>query len=51
MHPFEEIELELKSGDTAAFIAYAEMLEQKFSLIPQKRSKLARAVLAASTAK
>ena len=48
MHPFEEIELELKSGDTAAFIAYAEMLEQRFSLIPQKRSKLARAIVAAS---
>ena len=45
MQPFEE--LELKSGDTAAFIAFAEMLEQKFSLVPQMRSKLARAIAAA----
>lgn len=51
MQPFEELELELKSGDTAAFIAYADMLEQKFALIPQKRSKLARAIEAAGTAR
>ena len=48
MQSFEELELELKSGDTAAFIAYAEMLERKFALIPQKRSKLARAIAAAA---
>ena len=51
MVPFEELELELKSGSEAAFIAYAQMLEQKFSLIPQKRSKLARAIEAAGTAR
>ena len=44
MEPFEEIELELKSGDAAAFQAYADALEQRFRLIPQKRSKLARAI-------
>ena len=44
MQPFEELELELKSGDAAAFQAYAEQLEQRFSLEPQKASKLARAV-------
>lgn len=44
MQPFEELELELKSGDAAAFQAYAEQLEQRFSLEPQKASKLARAI-------
>lgn len=48
MQSFEELELEFKSGDTAAFIAYAEMLERRFALIPQKRSKLARAIAAAA---
>lgn len=50
MQSFEELELELKSGDPAAFIAYAEMLEKRFALIPQKRSKLSRAVEAAGSA-
>lgn len=49
MQPFEELELELKSGDPAAFIAFAEMLERRFALIPQKRSKLSRAIEAART--
>lgn len=44
MLPFEELELELKSGDAAAFQAYADALEVRFSLIPQEKSKLARAV-------
>lgn len=48
MQPFEELELELKSGDPDAFIAYAEHLEHRFSLIPQKKSKLARAIEAAA---
>lgn len=47
MHPFEELELELKSGDAAAFHAYAKAFEQQFALIPQTQSKLARAVRAA----
>ena len=41
-----ELELELKSGDAAAFDAYAQALEQRFSLIPQPLSKLARAIAA-----
>ena len=48
MQPFEELELELKSGDTDAFDAFARDLEQRFSLIPQPHSKLARAIRAAS---
>lgn len=50
MLPFEELELELKSGDAAAFQAYADALEAQFSLIPQEKSKLARAVDAANAA-
>ena len=48
MQPFEELELELKSGDAAAFQAYAEQLERDYALIPQPKSKLARAVAAAA---
>ena len=47
---FEELELELKTGDEAAFQRYAAELEQQFSLQPQKLSKLARAIRAAGTA-
>jgi len=43
MQPFEEIELELKTGDAAAFCAYAEQLQAEYGLIPQPLSKLARA--------
>lgn len=50
MLPFEELELELKSGDAAAFQAYADVLEARFSLVPQEKSKLARAIAAAATA-
>lgn len=49
MQPFEELELELKSGNPDAFIVYAEMLARRFALIPQKKSKLARAIEAAGT--
>ena len=44
MEPFEELELELKSGDADAFQAFANALEQRFLLIPQPASKLARAI-------
>ncbi|MCQ2407446.1 MAG: CYTH domain-containing protein [Oscillospiraceae bacterium] len=44
MEAFEELELELKSGDAGAFQAFAAELEQRFSLIPQPASKLARAI-------
>ena len=47
MKHFEELELEFKSGDADAFTAYAEALEKRFSLIPQRASKLARAIAAA----
>lgn len=47
MQPFEELELEFKAGDSAAFSAYAEALAAEFSLIPQPLSKLARAIAAA----
>lgn len=50
MLPFEELELEFKSGDEDAFTAYAETIEKRFSLIPQKASKLARAIQAAGNA-
>ncbi|MBQ8922895.1 MAG: CYTH domain-containing protein [Oscillospiraceae bacterium] len=43
MVPFEELELELKSGDPEAFRQYAEQLQSRFSLRPQPLSKLARA--------
>ncbi len=48
MQPFEELELELKSGDADAFDAYARSLERRFALIPQPLSKLARAIAAAN---
>lgn len=41
---FEELELEYKSGDEATFHAFCEVLAETFSLIPQSRSKLARAM-------
>lgn len=50
MLPFEELELELKSGDADSFKAFADGLEQRFSLIPQPLSKLARAFRAANAA-
>lgn len=47
MQPFEELELEMKSGDADGFKGFALSLEHRFSLIPQPLSKLARAVRAA----
>ena len=41
---FEEIELEFKSGDEAAFHAFCGILADTFGLIPQSLSKLARAM-------
>ena len=46
---FEELELELKSGSSDAFAAYAADLERRFALIPQPKSKLARAIACAGT--
>lgn len=41
---FAELELEYKSGETAAFHAYAKQLADTLSLTPQPLSKMARAV-------
>ncbi|MBR3269369.1 MAG: CYTH domain-containing protein [Oscillospiraceae bacterium] len=46
MLPFEELELEFKSGDAAAFQQFAEDLQKRFALVPQPLSKLARAAAA-----
>jgi inorganic triphosphatase YgiF len=43
MEPFGELELELKTGDPAAFTAYAEQFQKEYALTPQPLSKLARA--------
>ena len=44
MQKCEELELEFKSGDTAAFQQFAEMLQTRFALEPQPLSKYARAI-------
>ena len=41
--PLREIELELISGEITALCAYGEELKERFSLVPQTLSKLARA--------
>ena len=46
--PFSETELELKSGDAAAFHQLAERVCQAFALERQPLSKLARAIAAGS---
>ncbi len=40
--PIHEIELELQSGDPAAFLAFGEQLQDTCSLVPEPWSKLAR---------
>lgn len=47
--PFSEIELELKSGDAAAFRAFGESLARMHGLMPQPLSKLARALQLSET--
>ena len=42
--PFAEIEVELKSGEEAAAIAFAETLARKFGLTPEPKSKAQRAM-------
>ena len=42
--PLCEVEVELKSGEPEAAIAFAEDLARKFSLHPQKKSKFRRAL-------
>ena len=43
--PLYEIEVELKSGDRAAVIAFAQELAARFDLEPESQSKFRRAML------
>ncbi len=40
--PFQEVELELKSGDSAILLEFGASLQAKFALYPEPKSKLAR---------
>ena len=42
--PFVEVEVELKSGDLEAVVAYGKELEKRFSLRPEPKSKYKRAL-------
>ena len=42
--PLCEVEVELKSGDTAAAIAYANALAKQYDLVPEEKSKFRRAL-------
>ena len=42
--PFAEVEVELKSGDEAAAVAFAKALAEEFRLEEEPRSKFARAI-------
>ena len=42
--PLREVEVELKSGTDAEAVAFASLLANKYGLIPEKRSKIARAM-------
>lgn len=42
--PLCEVEVELKSGDEAAAVAFARDLAQRFGLVPQPKSKYRRAL-------
>ena len=42
--PLQEVEVELKDGADNAAIAFAKGLEEKYNLIPEKRSKYKRAL-------
>lgn len=42
--PLCEVELELKQGEPAACVAYAKMLQQVYSLVPEEKSKFRRAL-------
>ena len=42
--PLCEVEVELKSGDEQACVAFAQSLAQEFSLVPESDSKYARAL-------
>ena len=42
--PFAEVEVELKSGEDAAAVAFAQALAAEFGLTPEPKSKFARAI-------
>ena len=42
--PLREVEVELKAGSDADAVAFATLLAQKYGLIPEKRSKISRAI-------
>lgn len=42
--PLREVEVELKSGSEAAAVAFANLLAEKYGLIPEHRSKYKRAL-------
>ena len=48
--PFVEVEVELKSGDPAAAVAYANLLAARFSMRPERKSKYKRALTLAEQA-
>lgn len=41
--PFAEVEVEYKSGDEQAAVAFAQALSEEFSLVPEPKSKVQRA--------
>ena len=48
--PFVEVEVELKSGDQALAVAYAQSLAQRFGMRPEHKSKYKRALILAGKA-
>ena len=42
--PFAEVEVELKSGDEAAAVAFAQLLAKEYDLVNEPRSKFVRAM-------
>ena len=47
--PFREVEVELKEGTDEAAIAFAQELAAEFGLVPEAKSKFARAMALATT--
>ena len=47
--PFAEVEVELKEGTDEAAVAFAKVLAEEFGLVPEEKSKFARAMALAMT--
>ena len=47
--PFAEVEVELKEGTDEAAVAFAKALAEEFGLVPEEKSKFARAMALAMT--